>query len=378
MKVFLKKEILSFFLFLLFSTTVFAASVQGEECVAPNCHSKVVGKLIDLVNSDPRLQRKITNALKEQGESSFWYKKTINDMYNFFDGWVIYSPTPETASLHMMIFQELAKSPSGHIAVLSEPFRDWLTDFMMAINHFFDSYYSLQNINTWLSDPSLHMEDYVVPKGGFKSFNEFFTRKLKPGVRPIDSPKDLAIITSPADCSIMPATKGEKLTSDLKISVKGDELNLEQLLDKDDLTKTFVGGTALLCMLNTTDYHRFHSPTTGKIVSEKQLAGLYYGMDGAWIDHFYQHRRGYIIIHNNPFGYIGMVPVGMFTISSIHFARTQDDNISKGNELGNFAYGGSAIILLFEPNSVNITIPLDRGPVHVKMGQKIGSFKKHD
>jgi hypothetical protein len=64
----------------------------------------------------------------------------------------------------------------------------------------------------------------------------------------------------------------------------------------------------------------------------------------------------------------------MFTISSITFITSEGDFVDKGQELGNFAYGGSAIILLFEPDVVTFSIPLDRGPVHVNMDQKIGSL----
>jgi len=179
------------------------------------------------------------------------------------------------------------------------------------------------------------------------------------------------VLTSPADSAILKLA--DTLTSDTKLGVKGESLNIRELLGNDVRADDFINGKAILCMLNTTNYHRYHSPVQGRIVSQRQLAGLYYGMDGGWVEYFFQHRRGYFIFDTNEFGHVAMVCVGMFTISSISFITSVGDFVKKGDELGNFAYGGSAIILLFEPNRVTFSIPLDRGPVRVNMGQKMGS-----
>ena len=162
------------------------------------------------------------------------------------------------------------------------------------------------------------------------------------------------------------------MTSERTIEVKGDTLSVQQLLGEDELSEVFLGGKAILCMLATTDYHRFHSPVAGDIISEAQLAGLYYGMTGGWVDYFFEHRRGYYMFDTDDFGLVGMISVGMFTISSIEFTQQAGSVVEKGDEVGHFAYGGSAIILLFEPNCVEFSIPLDKGPVYVHMGEKLG------
>jgi phosphatidylserine decarboxylase len=96
-------------------------------------------------------------------------------------------------------------------------------------------------------------------------------------------------------------------------------------------------------------------------------------MTDGWVEYFFQHRRGYFIFETEKFGHVGMVCIGMFTISSISFVTSEGDHVNKGDELGNFAYGGSAIVLLFEPNRVTFSVPIDEGPVQVLMGQEIGS-----
>jgi len=143
------------------------------------------------------------------------------------------------------------------------------------------------------------------------------------------------------------------------------------MLGNDPLADDFINGKAILCMLNTTDYHWYHAPVPGRIVSQHQLGGLYYGMDGGWVEYFFQHRRGYFIFDTEKFGRVAMVCVGMFTISSVNFVTSEGDLVNKGDLLGNFAYGGSAVILLFQPGRVSFTVPLEGRPVHVNMGQKI-------
>jgi hypothetical protein len=95
-------------------------------------------------------------------------------------------------------------------------------------------------------------------------------------------------------------------------------------------------------------------------------------MDGGWIEYFFQHRRGYFIFDTAEFGHVAMACVGMFTISSVNFIVGTGQAVNKGTELGNFQYGGSAVILLFEPGRVQFSLPLTR-PTPVLMGQQIGT-----
>ena len=96
-------------------------------------------------------------------------------------------------------------------------------------------------------------------------------------------------------------------------------------------------------------------------------------MTGGWVDYFFQHRRGYFIFDTSEYGLVGMVTVGMFTISSIQFSKHKGENVDKGDEIGHFAYGGSAILLFFEPNRATFSVNLDKGPVSIRMGEKLGS-----
>jgi phosphatidylserine decarboxylase len=332
-------------------------------------HEPVVQQLVDIVDADPAFQAELVAALLEQEASSYWHGKTLDDMYQFFDEWVVFLPSIDNARLYMDHFYEFAGSGRGQQLAASEPLRRWLYQFMMAVGQFNDSTASKAAISGWTSDPRINMGDYIEPPGGYRSFNEFFTRRIKAGVRPIDSPQNPGVIVSPADSSLMKIA--DTLTSAATISVKGENLNIYELLGNDPLATHFINGKAILCMLNTTDYHRYHAPVSGRIISQKQMAGLYYGMDGGWVEYFFQHRRGYFIFDTQQYGRVAMVCVGMFTISSINFITSAGDLVNKGDELGNFAYGGSAVILLFEPGRALFTVPLEGRPVHVNMGERI-------
>ena len=355
---------------------LFILSLQGcgdEQTVINNVntHSPIVQKLILTVKADSTLKEELEKALKEQDETSFWYGKTMEDMYDFFDEWLVFTPAPENTRDYMYNFHEFANSEEGKAIVANEPFREWLYEFMLSRGQFLDSILSTAGLSYWLNDQDVKIEDYIVPAGGFKSFNDFFTREVKPGARPISEINDNSILTSPADSSIMKIS--DNITSKTEFKVKGDILNVKELLGEEELSDVFTGGKALLCMLSTENYHRFHSPVQGEILSEEQLAGLYYGMTGEWVDYFFEHRRGYFIFETEKFGYVGMVSVGMFTISSIEFIKSEGDMVNKGEELGHFAYGGSAIILLFEPDKVDFSSQLEERPVHFLMGEEIGS-----
>lgn len=337
---------------------------------AATVYSPVVAELMHLAVIVPEIGYQLDHTLESQEETSFWHGKTKWDLYDFLDQWLVFLPTPDNARTYMDRFYELAGASPGRDLVLIPEFTAWLAEFMEARGRFMDSPASAAALPAWLEDPAINLSDYLVPPGGFQSFNHFFTRRIRPEVRPISGSGDASVLTSPADSTLIPIS--QQISAKTVFEVKGDRLHLSELLGGSPLAERFMGGQAVLCMLGTTDYHHFHAPVGGSVLAAEQLAGLYYGMDTGWVDSFFQHRRGYYIFETERFGCVGMVCVGMFTISSIEFRRAAGEVVTKGEELGHFAYGGSAIILLFEPDRAEITLPLDQHMVKVRMGQQIG------
>ncbi len=351
-----------------------ALSMENQPEYAP-----VVKELQRIVESNDDIRLGLEEALKEQGKESFWYNKKIEDVFNFFDDWLVFLPTTDNPEKYSYIFNEIYIRNQTARMLLRQPlFVDWFKKFVIARGNFMDSEQSAEVVKAWVEDQNVNIGEYEVPSGGFKSFNDFFTRKIKPGSRPIYMQNDDSVITSPADCTISKIR--EKLSRETTFEVKDQRFDVKKLLDNSMLADKFLNGDGAICFLMPSDYHHFHSPVNGKIVEVKQLGGLYFAAQD-WTNYFFERRRGYFLIETSRYGIVGVVLVGLADISSINFCRRENDIVQKGDELGFFAYGGSAIVLLFEPDRLIDPIYVNNtvykvSNIKVKMGQKIGSLKK--
>src|SRR5690606_5631527 len=113
----------------------------------------------------------------------------------------------------------------------------------------------------------ISMDDYIIPQGGFKHFNDFFYRKIKPEARPINKG-----VVSPADGRVVVFPK---ITDIQKFFVKGKEFNLKTFLQDDTLTQDFTNGSMCNIRLAPLDYQRFHFPVEGIASASKVINGAY-------------------------------------------------------------------------------------------------------
>jgi len=318
------------------------------------------------------------------GSSNFWKGKSINDLYKFLNEWFYTLPSVSNGLDNIIQFSLLYyHNPYGLRFVNEEPGLSWTFYFVKEQGKFMDSRQSTGSIQQWLADSSLHNEEYVIPANGFTSFNQFFTRNLKPGMRTVARPNDNSVIVSPVDGII------DQMHVDLKpdsaLPVKGRmRLNLNQLLDNSKFASRFIDGTALSVILLPRSYHHYHSPVAGKLVESKEDAGnILFGsqlmdffMTGSGDFSVFEHyKHGYFIIQTQQYGYVAVIPVGLETIGSVVFENRvknisagKEVMITKGEKLGHFAYGGSLVILLFEKGRFN--------SLSVQQGQQIGIFNQ--
>lgn len=340
----------------------------------------------------------------EDGSPNPWLGKTVDYLVEYFAAWFTWLPSP-TGGLGKIepftyfylnnpsafFFLNQLKSRSGEAREYSREIFDWTVKFIDTRGEFMDSPESLQNIELWLKDPSTDLDDYIVPPGGFESFNQFFTRELdlSKNPRPIADPDDGSVIVASADSEINFIIS--ELTLETKLPVKTREINVSDLLNGSAYAERFVGGTAISCVLMPNNYHRYHAPVTGKIVESMEVPGLYNGiMDGDhWFNDgnvgegdtdfsiFEDFHRAYFVIETKAHGCVAMVPVGLNTISAIRPSMINERSsmvppgeppvpVQKGDELGHFAYGGSLNMLLFEPGVYS--------SISVLMGQRIGQL----
>ena len=311
------------------------------------------------------------------GRPNPWQGKDIDDLYQFVENWSSFLPTTDNGLTKIREFQALIDTNIyGEQFVTEEPGRSWTKHMSNVRRVTMTNPASLKRIENWVSDPRIHIDDYVIPDGGFKSFNEFFVRTLKEP-RPVNRPADDSVVSSPADCFIemLSATITDSTLIQTKV---GQRLKVTEMLANSSYAEKFIGGTGLRCILTPTDYHHYHAPVNGRVVeSREQVNGvLYGGVPGpAMIDNVTNFQRGYYIYETEEFGYVGMVPVGLSTIGSVVFEEpykyiTPDApvNIRKGDRVGHFEYGGSLVILVFEPGRFE--------ELTVAQGSRIGALNK--
>ncbi len=334
-------------------------------------YEKVVSNLKDLISSTPLLKGDIDKALKIQKKDSHWYGKTSADFVKFFEEWLVYNIGPKAPGKYIMLFDELANSGAGEILFNNNVFSSWFIEFLDARGQYLGSKDSTENIAKLMADPVIKIKDYNVPEGGFKNFNEFFLRTLKPGARPLAGKDDPAVIVSPADGTIHQIYI-EGLDTNFK--VKRDVINMRQALNDSPYAEKFIGGEMVDVLLWFTDYHHFHAPVSGEIVEMDEYPGSYnYNFPNPnWYRELAKHKRLCYIIQSEKFGLVAMIPVGFWGVGSIITERKEGDYVKKGDELGYFAYGGSSILLIFEPQAIKFTIPLGEKPTPVRVREKIG------
>lgn len=277
-----------------------------------------------------------------------------------------------------------------HEALSLTPLSAWMVKYAKAIGVFLDSPDSLTptSLRTFFDSPSYNMSDYIIPHGGWKTFNQFFARNFKPGLRPIAALNDSNVITSPADSTF--AGQWE-IGNDSEVTVKNMHWSISELLANSPYKAKFDNGLFMHAFLGPNDYHRLHAPVAGSVVEARVIPGQVYleviaepiPGDTKGQHHLKSHRKfdapnnaGYqfaqaraLIVLETIIGLVAILPIGMCHISSVKLTAEKGVNLRKGEELAYFQFGGSDIILLFEAKS-NVSIIAQPG-VHYKVGTKI-------
>ncbi len=314
----------------------------------------VVQDLEVLLDDTPELKTQIEAALKLQEKNSTWHGKSLVDFVKFLGDWLVYNPVPASPAQYIEPFDELANSAGGEILFNNNIFSSWFISFLDARGAYLDTRASAQTMYQWMKTPDVNMDDYIVPKDGFETFNDFFLRAVKPEKRPLGGQGDPTVLVSPADGAVCQIYANNLETS---FKIKRDELNIRQALNNSVYSQYFVGGPVLDILLWFTDYHHFHSPVTGKVVEIGEYAGSYnyHFADVNWYKQLAKHKRACYIFDTPEFGHVAMIPVGFWGVGSIITKIKEGQEVKKGDQIGNFKYGGSSILLVFEPGRIEYT-----------------------
>jgi phosphatidylserine decarboxylase len=222
---------------------------------------------------------------------------------------------------------------------------------------------------------------------GFGSFNEFFTRALKPGVRTIAA--DLSAIACPVDGTISEAgiIEGESL-----LQAKGRRYTLTELLAAQPWARYFEGGSFATIYLAPFNYHRVHMPLRGQLKETVYVPGRLFSVNAATASHvpkLFARNERVLTLFDTAFGQVALIMVGALNVGSmatvwagditpaarrvITSLPPQDVSLEKGEELGRFNMG-STVILLFQRDRARWHAELRAGAI-VRLGQSLGSLQ---
>lgn len=199
------------------------------------------------------------------------------------------------------------------------------------------------------------MSEVLYPVDKFKNFNEFFYRELKPDARPCSARNNPRIIVSPADSRSVVFNTLDEAT---KIWVKGREFSVTRLLGNayPQDAKRYVNGALGIFRLAPQDYHRFHIPVDGILDMPKLIEGEYYTVNPMAIrsalDVYSENVRIIVPIDSVAHGRVMVICVGAMMVGSTVITRKAGERVGRAEELGYFKFGGSTILLLFEPGAM--------------------------
>ena len=208
----------------------------------------------------------------------------------------------------------------------------------------------------------------------FRSFNDFFTRRLKPGKRPIDEAPSHLI--APCDAKL----SAFEIGADSHFWVKGTEYTLEGLLKSKELAEKFLGGTLLLFRLTVGDYHRYAYIDSGRMGAETHIPGVYHPVNPAAASRYPIYRentREYALLESDHFGTVLQMEVGAAMVGRI-VNNPAPAKVQRGAEKGHFEFGGSTVIVLLQKGAAVIDGDIIRNPAEdnetvVHLGERVGN-----
>lgn len=236
---------------------------------------------------------------------------------------------------------------------------------------------SAKKVEPFIQRFNIPMQDFE--GAPFKSFNDFFVRKYKPGRRPFcEAAGDLS---APAEARYFAF---DRLSKDSKLAVKGIELTPQGLLGSEKKAAPFEGGPGLLARLCPVDYHRYHYPDTGKTIDSYTIPGRFHSVNPIALnvqgDILVSNERRVAILETENFGKLAYVEVGALFVGRIIQTHDESKAFTRGAEKGMFLFGASTVVILGEkgrwiPDADLLEQTRAGRESYVKIGTRVGRQK---
>jgi phosphatidylserine decarboxylase len=236
---------------------------------------------------------------------------------------------------------------------------------------FMDSPPSKLLIKPFIKRSGIDTSQYIME--GFRSYNDFFTRVVKPEKRPVDFTPEHLI--SPCDSKLTVY----KISKNSIFRIKGSRYRVRDLLQNDFLAQRYCGGYCLIFRLEVDDYHRYCYIDNGIKTDNTFIAGELHTVNPIALEKYNIYKRNsreYTVLHTEHFGDVVQVEVGAMMVGRIvnHHGECA---FFRGQEKGKFEFGGSTIVMLFGKDTIipdrDILVNSSQGiETVVKYGEKIG------
>jgi phosphatidylserine decarboxylase len=237
--------------------------------------------------------------------------------------------------------------------------------------------------------------DPTRPYHGFTSWDDFFTRTFRDGMRPVASPDDDSIIANACESKSYNVAYGCQLRD--KFWLKGQKYSILDMLAFDDLAPQFEGGTVYQAFLSALSYHRWHAPVSGRIVKAFVQDGTYYSeplfeglgdpsnhgdidVKGTTTSQGYLTAvatRAIIFIEadNAAIGLMAFIAVGMVEVSTCEITVQSGQHVKKGDQMGMFHFGGSTHCMLFRKDADVHGFPQPGGKENIPVRSKLAEVR---
>lgn len=211
---------------------------------------------------------------------------------------------------------------------------------------------SARGLADFVREYNIDMSEAERPLGDYRSFNDWFTRTLKPGARPVCSGATVAL---PADGRHSAWQDASAMDG---VFVKGQRFDLPALLGSAELAERYAHGTIVLSRLCPVDYHRFHFPAAGTPEAPRRIPGPLASVSPyclrrqlSWL---WTNKRELTVLHTPDCGEVLLLAVGATGVGSIFQTYRAGAPVCKGDEQGYFAFGGSTVMSFFEPGHITL------------------------
>ncbi len=242
---------------------------------------------------------------------------------------------------------------------------------------------SALRILPFIAKYEIDSDEFAKSPFDYKTFNEFFFRALKPGARPIAAGDDVAVFPADGRHLAFPDVANAP-----GFYVKGATFTLAEMLGEANLPEnqrtlapTFAGGSMLISRLCPVDYHRFHFAVGGVPAESRRIDGWLYSVSPVALRrnlrYLVANKREITVIDSPQFGSVAMVEVGATNVGSIRQTFISGRAVTKGDEKGMFAFGGSCVVTIFQRGRIKfdddiVTQSAQHIETYAKMGDRLG------